>query len=275
MFVEADARVLLDKLRSAFASPNYQPPVLPAVGMQLMELTQRDPDFGDIERLLQKDPMIAARVLSVAQSARYASAHEVRTLRQALTRIGLGTMAQIFLQVVMQMRVFRCPGYEQPMKMLHRHCTVTAMIAAAGAKLIGEDTQEAFLCGLLHDVGMAAALIMIAPKKRGREPRPVQEVWPAIRFMHEEAAARLGKLWKLPQGVTDVISSHHGATPDMTPINALVCLADGLATTHRAGVPMEVAPHQSEEARQILQMNKVTLGRLDRLARDAAASVPE
>ena len=109
--VQSDANYLLLRIQDAFAAPDYQPPVLPAVGMELLELSRRpNIAFSEVEQLLNKDPMIAARVLRVAQSARYSSAAAVRSLRDAMVRIGIEGMGNLCLSWCLNPPSGSCPS---------------------------------------------------------------------------------------------------------------------------------------------------------------------
>jgi len=58
------------RLRAHFTSPGYTPPLLPAVALEVHALTgQPDVDAAKVVQVMRKDPMLAGRVLKIAQSA--------------------------------------------------------------------------------------------------------------------------------------------------------------------------------------------------------------
>ena len=57
--------------------------------------------FGEVVEVLQKDPVLAARVLSIAQSAFYASRSPVMSLHQATIRLGLKTLRDLVLEAAL------------------------------------------------------------------------------------------------------------------------------------------------------------------------------
>jgi HD-like signal output (HDOD) protein len=155
-----DRSVVHVRLLRLFASPSYQPPKLPQVALEIMELSQRpEVSFDEVSAVLEKDPLLAAKVLSIAQSAVYAPRSPILSLRQATIRLGLKTLRDLVLEAAVSMRVFRAPGYGEAMERLSRHSTATAYLLRALCRRTGIDAEYAFLCGLLHDVGLAACLL--------------------------------------------------------------------------------------------------------------------
>lgn len=225
-----DPSVLVPALEELFNSPNYQPPVLPSIGIELMEVSKKpNVEFKEILALLEKDPLIAGRILKISQSPVYASRAKILSLHDALVRLGLDTVTNIFFEAFLHMKVFRAKGYEAPLDDLRRHSALVAQISRAICRRIGIQHEYAFLVGLLHDIGIAAAVITIG--ETVKRPPPFKTIWPAVDAAHEFASGRLGILWQLPEEVTDVIAHHHNFVVDghPNPVGAVVCLADQLA----------------------------------------------
>ena len=84
-FVDPDE--VLAWLRARFGSRDYRPPVLPAVAMQVHNLTRRnDTAIADVVALVRRDPLLAADVLRRAQPAAFAFVH-IQQLSQHLVRV--------------------------------------------------------------------------------------------------------------------------------------------------------------------------------------------
>ena len=225
------------KLRKVFGAPRYQPPMLPSAALRLTELTRRaDVSYAEIRRVLDTEPLLAGQVLARAQSAALAGACPPRTLEEALTRLGLRIVGDMFLYEALNARVFRARGYEEPMRQLALHSSATACLARSLGRRTAMPDEYAFLCGLLHDVGVAACLIVIADGRRA--PPSLVDLWPAIREVHAEAAGVLGRRWQLPPDVILVLENHHchmvGGRAH--PVAALVAVSDEVARRLGFGV---------------------------------------
>jgi len=228
---------LTERLQGLFASPQYRPPVLPTVAIQIMELAQRPSvTFEEVVGVLEKDPLLAARVLSVSSSALYAGMTQVVSLKQAAVRLGLKTLRDLVLEAAMNLRVFRVPGYEEPMERLRRHSAVTAQLARVVCKRTAVDGEHAFLCGLLHDVGFAAGMLALVENQKPGDRLAYEDMAPAVAAYHEEATGLVGKLWKLHAPILDVVSSHHHLSPRSPPLVPVLILAEQLAFELDAGI---------------------------------------
>lgn len=241
--LEDDDEVLIDedalseKLLATFRDPAYQPPILPAVATELMELSARpDVDFGAVVALLENDAMIAGRVLQVAQSPLYTSSTDVPSLKNAVTRLGLRTIRDLVMEVVMNLRVFRCDPYADTMERLRRHATATAHIARKVGSFTSIAADYAFLCGLMHDVGIAGTLIGLAEEKG--TPPDLVAIWPAIDRVHAEGSAAMVELWGMPAEIKLAVGAHQQVLMDgfAHPVAAIVCVADALAHDLGCGV---------------------------------------
>jgi HD-like signal output (HDOD) protein len=185
-----DTRELKGRLLDGFRSADYRAPMLPAVALELLALTRKpDVNLADVVRLLGHDPMLAGEVLKVANSAAYARGGPLRSIEEAVVRVGLVRVTDLFLQVSLEAKVFRAPGYAEPLNALRRHCVFTAEAARLVSQRTSGLNDYAFLCGLLHDVGIAACLHVISGPLKDLAPNGFDAVWPEVKEVH---AARCG-----------------------------------------------------------------------------------
>jgi HD-like signal output (HDOD) protein len=231
-----------EQLRRTFASPAYRPPMLPEVAIEVMRLAQLpEVRFEEVVALLQKDPVLAARVLSIANSAAYTTRSPITTLQQASVRLGLETMRDLVLEAALHLKVFRAPGYDEAMKRLGRHSAAVAHVMRAVCRRTNVEAEYAFLCGLLHDVGFAAALLALSADRSWRGSS-FEVLKPVLDDVHEEASGLLTRLWKLPEGIQRMVSTHHDPAPGgrIELVNASLIVAEQLVW--EAGAGMEPPP---------------------------------
>jgi hypothetical protein len=149
-----------------------------------------DVAFGQVEAP-SSDAMLAGEVVSVCWSAAYNRGADITSLHEALVRIGLSKLRGIVMQAAMSARVFRSKAYKACMEVLQEHCRVTAHLARLVSEQTSVDDERAFLCGLLHDVGIAGILTVLGDTKRGQEPPSLSNLWPAIDGAHTIAGSRM------------------------------------------------------------------------------------
>jgi HD-like signal output (HDOD) protein len=277
--LEVDRSVLARMFLDAFNSPGYQPPLLPSTAIELMQIARRpDVTFPVVAGILEKEPMLASQVLRLAQSPIYRRAEPIRSLEQAASRLGLRTLADLFVQASVTAKVFRAPAYEGAMNKLRDHAVATAIVARLVCRETSHADEYAFLCGLLHDVGAAACIIVLGEKygggsKKGEPASPVVPVkafWPVIAEIHEATAMKLADLWQLPADVRLVIGHHHTLVVGgmVHPLAAVICIAEAIATDLGHFLEPEVDPKQRLRAEEALRLSPAQLDGIRKKAKD-------
>jgi putative nucleotidyltransferase with HDIG domain len=243
-----DAAALTAALQQTMASPSYRPPTLPGVAMEIMQLASNpDAKFHEVERVLQQDPVMAARVLSIAQSAAYSGRSPTVSLHQATVRLGLKTLRELVLEAALHVKVFRVPGYESVMASLYHHSAATAHVTRAVCRRTLVNAEYAFLCGLLHDVGYVGALLAVVDRREWRR-MPIEQLIPVLDSVHVDVSAMLMQLWKLPDAIQKVVAHHHEVELDgrAQQANAAIVIAHHLCWEAGAGLDLTAKAAPSE-----------------------------
>jgi putative nucleotidyltransferase with HDIG domain len=188
-------------------------PPYPAVAMKVQQLVRRD-DFGldELTKLVASDQGLAADALRLANSAFYSRGSAIATLNAAIGRIGAKEVARLALASGLGV-LARKAG---PLAILKRRVWLEALASAALAQELakkrGIASDEAFVCGLLHDFGKMigiACIEEILEGLRGVRPRPIEYWVDVVERYHVELGLVLAAQWELPQVVSDVVSLHH------------------------------------------------------------------
>ena len=243
-----------DSLRRVFGSPTYKPPMLPSVALEIHHLScSVDIDTDKLISVLERDPMLAGHVLKVANSPAFRGRDQESSLRTAVMRLGLKNLGEVVFELALHMRVFRSVDYSDAMEDLRRHSTACANLCRMLAARTGQDPENAFLCGLMHDIGIAGILIVLGENAKSRstlDPIVIDEV---VRQTHEEISGMLVQLWKLPAEVSDVVSKHHQAavTGEAPVLSSVVALADSLSVKMGFAVDLGAGPLDRGEQVQI------------------------
>jgi len=200
-------------LNAAIAEGTLELPSPPQIAAEVMRLTRgKQGDAGDsnsaeLSRLIQRDLALAGQVMRVANSALYARRTPVSTLPQAIAWLGIREVRNIAFAVAVQGQVFASGYFHHAMSDLWRESVITALFAQEIARLKQRDTESAYLCGLLHRVGMAVIMNRVgtAAVKHGLAPEPAQVQQLAAR--HEaRVGTHLAIAWNLPPTVASAIS---------------------------------------------------------------------
>jgi HD-like signal output (HDOD) protein len=143
-----------DNVRKYFREvmAKYQLPPLPVVASKVLGMAE-NPDLSirEICRVLSDDAALAARVLAISRSAHYAQRTLPKNLPGAIQVVGLHSLRYILLAAATQGLFF---GNHAISGKLWSH----SLAVALASRLLSErvnypDCEQAFLTGLLHDVG--------------------------------------------------------------------------------------------------------------------------
>jgi HD-like signal output (HDOD) protein len=153
---------LIDDVKQAFYHNEVDLPSMPDVSLRISIAVQNpDADFRQIATTVQADPVISARIVQVANSAMYVGANRVESVQNAITRIGLQAARVIVMTVVLK-NLFtpQSPVVRKRMKAYYMHSIrVGAICHALASRLPGFDPEQAFLAGLMHNIGVLPLLI--------------------------------------------------------------------------------------------------------------------
>lgn len=147
----------------ALKNDNYELPSLPDLAVRIGKAID-DPNTlnDDIARLIQMDPALATRVMSVVNSAAYGGVEPIRTLQQAVARLGRQQVRNLVFSCIIK-GLFRTdsPVLKKSMKTLWSHSSRVAAISFVLARVTpGMDPNRALLAGLVHDIGAIPILQM-------------------------------------------------------------------------------------------------------------------
>jgi putative nucleotidyltransferase with HDIG domain len=239
----ADYSELLAKLQDI--------PTLPMVAMRVNELIN-DPNSSsaDIAEVLKKDQVLTAKILRLVNSSYYAIPGGVADVQRALAFLGFNTLAQLVLSLSV-FSVFTGAASEHFSTLdFWKHALGTAVCSELLAKRLKfSKPEEAFTCGLLHDIGKLVlheidadrlGAIVAETSKTQRSFVEVEREWdlPGHSYLGEVIATK----WGLPQVIRLSIRYHHfdvskmdSILASMKPMIQVVRLANVLCVKNGIG----------------------------------------
>ncbi len=161
--VAGDANVkLIHEITQLFKSNAITLPSLPEIALYInSELNNENLGTKKLAQVIQMDPIIAARIVQVANSALYSGSSNSDSIQNAISQIGLESIRNIVMGVVL--RDLFMPNTElvvHKMTQFYEHSIRTGVVCYELAKQIPDFKPErAFLFGLLHDIGVIPILV--------------------------------------------------------------------------------------------------------------------
>ena len=254
-------------------------PVFNEVASRLRKAVDGPGGAADLEAIIQTDQVLAAAVLRAANSSFYGGLTAIKTIRAAVTRLGIQQLLQIVFVVTEANRhEMKTASMKLFARMLWKHATSTAVSAQWLARRLdlAPLAEEAFLAGLVHDIGKLAiaAAIDSMESERGLqlEEAVVNEIMDSL---HTSAGIRLLEAWSIPDPYLSIVKQMHDESGDeASPSLNLVRLADlasrkaGLGTSADSGVELIITPEA-----QALGATEIILAQLEIQLEDWAESL--
>lgn len=214
----------------------YELPSIPKVVQELIaSFSSHVADAASISRNIHTDPVIAAKVLRLANSARYGAGGNIASLDTAVVMLGFDTLKTLVVASGVTSVMAKIPGLD--MKAFWRQSFMVANLSKMVAKSTKElDPEIAFTCGMLHNIGIALMYLGHTDEMKAFE----QSLQPGdnrtelehrrFGYTNTEVSSNLARIWRFPPIIQDALlnqlsplavdpPSHYAAT-----IKLAVCL---------------------------------------------------
>ncbi len=192
-------------------------PLLPRVVTRLLTIDREsDGYFDTLTSLAELDPCFAVKILNMANSVYFRPDHEISRISHALSRIGANTISEVITHMSI-MRVFMPTSDDQ--RYLWVHSIETALCSRFLARYLPDArglAEEAYLAGLLHDIGRFV-MLESSPREMARVDsthwHTPKELVAAEQHLygydHAELGSKVCEQIQLPELLTQVIRRHH------------------------------------------------------------------
>jgi HD-like signal output (HDOD) protein len=208
-------------------------PVFNPVALKLQAaVARKNEDIAEIEALVQSDQVAVAEVLRAANSPFFCGLSPVRTIRNAIVRLGTQQMRRLVILVFERSKYKASdPAFHQMLLKLWSHASTTALASQWLSKRLRYTGIEeiCFLGGLLHDIGklvIIRALDEIKKRKTGMVPVDREALNQILQDAHCEFGHRLLSNWGIPEIYCQIARDHHSEDlPEDLPL-AIVRLAN-------------------------------------------------
>ncbi|MDO9365808.1 MAG: HDOD domain-containing protein [Methylotenera sp.] len=226
-------------------------PSLPKVVQEVMQmLGSEDLAIKALARKVEHDAVISAKVLKLANSSYYGVTRAIKTIDDAIAILGLSKLQTLVIASGVTSAVTQLPGLD--LKRFWRHSLVTASVSREIAKAIGQDTEVAYIAGLLHNIGVLL-MTMVLPQTSveiealysGGTVEERQKIEQAkMGFDHCQLGEELANRWNFPGEISRTLRYY--ATP-------LDKNASGMAPVIYAAVHIATGLERGEEAKDIAE----------------------
>jgi len=257
---------------------------LPEITLKIVELVE-DPrsTAQDLHRIIANDPALCSRILKVVNSSFYGLPGQIGSINRAIVMLGLNAVKNIAIAASLA-KLFRggdlTPNFSA--RLLWTHSVVTAATCKMLADRLGMAcSDEAFLSGLIHDIGIMVEMqydrnkLIEVVQRSGVDDAGV----PACDMLeleealfgatHQQFGAGLCQKWKFPATFGVVTGHHHNpmeCSPETRTLPALVYVADRVAADVTGGFRLDLVSTQI--APEVMDILRLTPDKLAELRKD-------
>ena len=226
---------LLTRLEQAAKGGDDHLPSMPKEVQRIRKIVQ-DPDCSTAElaHAIVTDPVLAGKFVAVSNAPFYSRGTRIRSVRDAVCRVGMNQALMIIMAVVSRAKLFHAGRFQPEASAVHTHCLATAVVSQLLARRSALPEEEAFMAGLLQDLG---EIVVLQAAHEIEEELPT-ELAPRRQFvfhlrapLHALLSALTLQLWDFPPETVSAVEHHHAVEnrPTAPPLAHLLYAADQVA----------------------------------------------
>jgi putative nucleotidyltransferase with HDIG domain len=193
-------------------------PTLPHILLKLLAAFSKEPTpIWEIGEILGKDAALSARVLGLVNLVHDGGPDRMTSVTKAISLLDIDTVKSIVVSAAVNQTL--SPQTEKTrlswLKESWRHALTCATLARSIAqKSAYHNPDEAYLAGLLHDVGKVVSPLPSAESddedaRAGQDEEERPSLEPVPQNDHCEAGAEMVRRWNLPSFMVDAVLYHH------------------------------------------------------------------
>jgi putative nucleotidyltransferase with HDIG domain len=165
--------------------------------------------LADAAQIIGRDAAMTANIMKLVNSAFFGSRRPITTIDRAVAYLGMDTLGALVLghSVFQSGAATAIDGFS--LEQLWQHSEQTAAAARAIAlseNLSAAKADEAFLAGVLHDVGKVVFATNAAARPNGTN---TVDILAQMEAHHAEVGAYLLGLWGFPNSIVEAVAFHH------------------------------------------------------------------
>ncbi|MBZ5636702.1 MAG: HDOD domain-containing protein [Acidobacteriia bacterium] len=240
--------------KQAMLSLARVPALSPTATQLLGRLARRHCEVRELAVLIERDPLLSAQILAIANSAAFGRTHQISSIQHAIAMIGLGAVRKFALaRSISNLFGKRKTAPSFSITRFNLHSVAAGMFVEILAEYVTlENSEDAFLAGLFHDVGKLVIAVALPEEYEeiletaALTCEPILEIERRLlQTDHAELSALAVDYWGLGDPIRTAAAYHH--EPDKSPaasgkISLAMAVAKVDAVVNAAGMSLLPAP---------------------------------
>ena len=250
--------------------------VIPAVALKLLRLTNDENAYvGDLSKLIETEPALAAKMLRNVNSAAFALPHKITSIKRAVNILGFSSVRQLAInQLFYNKLINHKVKREFDQLFFWQHCLFVASLSRAIATALKHrDPDSIYSAGLMHDIGkivfethgkVSYSDFIVSCKND--DQLTITGEHDFFGLNHAEMGYVFCQQWDIPEQISAIVYCHHGMPDDNSPLAAykndiaIVSFANYIAWLHGVGsVSLNNLPELHPDVSKYLNIEKLDL----------------
>ena len=198
------------ELNALLGQPVALPSLPRTVALLMNELAQREPSLRRLNLLFGSDPVLAARLLELANAPAHQLTRQVAGISEALVLLGSAPLQTLVSSATLGTAARAVPGIN--LQQFWRYSLHTAKLGRSLAGVVFQNPTAAYTAGLLHGLGELLihlgnpqkaqsmnTLVLPLDMRRGKIEQRI------LGYSYTHVSAALAQRWLLPQVVVDAL----------------------------------------------------------------------
>lgn len=268
---------LLEKINEFIEKGNFELPVFNDVAIRIMKMAQHENfDIKEMGQLIHQDQVLVAEVLKAANSPFFRGLSKIATIKDAVVRLGSRQVSDL---VLMASERSKYSAQNARLSRLLNKLWKHAVACAIGSQWLAremnyhEKDSEAFIGGLLHDIGKLFLLRVLDTMQSDKET--VLKISDDLTSelldsFHPEQGFKLLNQWSIPDLYCQIARDHHNEEVDQSNIPLLIVRLTDQALV-KLGIGIRHDPSivlVSTQEALILRVREITLAELEVMLED-------
>ncbi len=245
--------------KQAFLGLAKVPALSPTATQLLGKLARRHCEVHELAVLIERDPLLSAQILGIANSAAFGRSQPISSIQHAIAMIGLGAVRKFALaRSISNLFGKRKIAPSFSITRFNLHSVATGMFLELLAEYVPiEYSEDAFLAGLFHDVGKLVIAVAMPEQYETIVTAAavtcesiIESERRMLEIDHAELSALAIDYWGLGEPIRAAAAYHHD--PDQSPaapgkISLAMAVSKVDAVVNAAGMSLLPAPPQGNE----------------------------
>ncbi|MBI5557479.1 MAG: HDOD domain-containing protein [Deltaproteobacteria bacterium] len=268
---------LIEQINEFVKQENFQLPVFNDIAMRILKMARHeDYDIREMSQLIYQDQVLVAEVLKAANSSFFGGLSAITTIKDAIVRLGARQVSDL---VLIASERIQYSAMDKKLNTLLSKLWKHSVACAIGSQWLArrlsyhEKDNEAFIGGLLHDIGKLFLLRVIDTMKQSTELSfniSYDLSVELINSFHAEQGYKLLSQWNIPQIFCEIARGHHSEDFDQDNIPLLLvrltnqaCNKLGIGMTRDPSIVLVSAPEAAP-----LRIKEIVLAELEVMLED-------